>query len=136
MESFSGFDISEIEIGFAVNLGTLRQILRGLSVDGKQWWIACDPVYATEKGIVTIGHGDPGCIDRLNTIYFDIPILNEESPLRGTDNLIALLDSSVIAAVQPGLYMEGDRILPDPVTDMECFFQPIRQALILRLNQE
>lgn len=136
MESFSKFDTSEIEIGFAVSLGTLRQILRGLSIDGKRFWIACDPADAIENRTLTIGHGDPGCIDRLNTLYFDVPVLNEARPFAGADLLILLFDSSVISVLEPGLYVEGNRILQDPFTDMECFFQPIRQALIDRLRQE
>src|SRR6202042_1579379 len=55
---------------------------------------------------VTIGHGDPGCEDRLNTLYYRVPVLNEEMPMAGTDKLTLMLDSSVVSAEQPGLYVE------------------------------
>jgi len=67
MRAFPQFEFDELEVGFAVNLRTLRDILRDISVGGKQWWIACDPRDALETHVLTIGHGDPGCVDRLNT---------------------------------------------------------------------
>ena len=100
-------DIGEVRLGFVVNLGTLRKVLKGLSINGRRWWVASDPTDAVESHSVTIGHGDPGCVDRLNTLYFRVPVLNDEKPWAGTDRLILLLDCSVISAEQPGLYMEG-----------------------------
>ena len=129
-------DIGEVRLGFVVNLGTLRKVLKGLSINGRRWWVASDPTDAVESHSVTIGHGDPGCVDRLNTLYFRVPVLNDEKPWAGTDRLILLLDCSVISAEQPGLYMEAGRFLEDPLADLECFFQPIRQALIAMLRNE
>ena len=117
-----------------MNLATLREVLKGLSVGGKRWWTACDPVDALETHMLTIGHGDPGCLDRLNTLYFDVPVLNDHKPLAGIDGLILLLDSSVLSAVDPGLYMEAGRVCQDGITDLACFFQPIRHALIAKLR--
>jgi len=135
MKLISEFDNDGVDIGFAVSLGTLREVLKGLSVGGKRWWIACEASDALRIHALTIGHGDPGCCDRLNTLYFSVPVLNEEKPLAGTDGLILLLDSSVLSAVDPGLYMEDGRILQDGFTDIECFFQPIRKALIAKLQE-
>jgi hypothetical protein len=135
MKPISEFDCDGVDIGFVVNLGTLREILKGLSVGGKRWWTACDPVDTLETHMLTIGHGDPECRDRLNTLYFNVPVLNDQKPLAGTDGLILLLDSSVLSAVDPGLYMEDGRVLQDGFTDMECFFQPIRKALIAKLQE-
>ena len=129
-------DLGEVELGFVVNLGTLRDVLKGLSVSGRRWWIASDPMDSLESHSLTIGHGDPGCFDRLNTLYFRVPVLNNKKPWAGTDRLILLLDCSVISAEQPGLYIEAGRLLEDPLTDLECFFQPIRQALIAMLRNE
>ena len=128
-------DISEVELGFLVNLQTLREVLKELSIDGRRWWIACDPMDALESHSLTVGHGDPNCTDRLNTLYFKVPVLNEERPVGGNDRLVLLLDSSVILPEQPGLYMEDGRVLKDDFTDMECFYQPIRQALITMLRE-
>ncbi len=129
-------DLAQVELGFAVNLGTLREVLKGLSMNGRRWWVASDPTDSLESHSLTIGHGDPGCVDRLNTLYFKVPVLNDEKPIAGSERLILLLDSSVISAEQPGLYMEAGRVLEDRVADLECFFMPIRKALIAKLRNE
>jgi hypothetical protein len=85
---------------------------------------------------VTVGYGDPGCVDLLNTLYFKVPVLSDEKPLAGTDRLILLLDCSVISAEQPGLYIEEGRVLEDPLADIEYFFIPIKQALIAMVRNE
>jgi hypothetical protein len=128
-------DVSEVEVGFVVNLKTLREVLQGLSVGGRRWWTACDPLDALERQSLTIGYGDTGCKDRLNTLYYNLPVLNSHKPLAGPDRLVVCVDSSVISAEQPGLYMEDGRVLEDVFADMECFFQPIRQALIELLKE-
>jgi hypothetical protein len=128
-------DLSDVELGFLVNLKTLREVLRGLSIDGRRWWIACDRMDALESHSLTVGHGDPNCTDRLNTLYFNVPILPDDRPLAGTDRLVLLLDYSVISPEQPGLYIEDGRVLTDGFTDLECFYQPIRQALIAMLRE-
>lgn len=129
-------DLEEVELGFVVNLKTLREVLKGLSINGRRWWVASDPTDSLESHSVTIGHGDPGCVDRLNTLYFTVPILNADRPMAGTDKLILLLDCSVIWAEQPGLYIEGGRVLQDGVADLEAFFVPIQRALIAKLREE
>ena len=129
-------DLEQVELGFVVNLGTLRGVLKGLSMNGRRWWIASDPMDSLRSHSVTIGHGDPGCVDRLNTLYFKVPVLNDEKPIAGSERLILLLDSSVISAEQPGLYMEAGRVLEDPLADIECFFMPIKQALIAKLRED
>jgi hypothetical protein len=126
--------LDEIDLGFVVSLETLRQVLKGLSVGGRTWWIASDPSDALESHTVTIGHGDPGCVDRLNTLYFRVPVLNEERPMAGMDKLILLLDCSVASAEQSGLYIEDGRVLKDEIADLESFFVPIRRALIAKLR--
>jgi hypothetical protein len=47
-----------------------------------------------------------------------------------------LLDSSGVSAKQPGLYMEGGRVLEDVIADIECFFYPIQRALVQMLVKE
>lgn len=128
--------LEDIDLGVVVNIETLRKALKGLSVDGRRWWIASDPADALESGFVTIGHGDPGCVDRLNTLYYKAPILNEERPTAGTEKLVLLLDSSVIFAEQPGLYIEEGLVSKDEFSDMECFFFPIKRALAEMLRRE
>jgi len=123
-------NLDDVELAVAVNIETLRQVLRTLSGNGRRWWIACEPAYCLESGCVTLGYGDPGCLDRLNTVYYKLPILNKEPPLGGPDKLVVLLDSSVVVPEQRGLYREGNRVLEDEIADMEDFFAPIARAFV------
>ncbi len=126
--------LDEVDLGFVVSLETLRNVLKAMSVDGRKWWIASDPSDAIDTHTVTIGHGDPGCHDRLNTLYFRVPVLNEEMPMAGTDKLTLMLDSSVVFAEQPGIYIEDGRVGPDSVADLQSFYDPIQQALMAKLQ--
>ena len=122
--------LDDVEIAVVVNLEILRQVLKKMSRNGKKWWIACEPSYAQEAGFITIGFGDPGCVDRLNTLYYKVPVLNEDAPLGGPDKLVVLLDSSLVVPEQCGLYREGDRVLQDELADFQDFFTPILQAMV------
>lgn len=126
-------DLDEIDLALAVSLTTLREVLKKLSVDGKRWWIASDPTDALESRFVTIGHGDAGCVDLLNTLYYRVPILNEEKPVAGVDKLVLLLDPSVVLPEQHGFYLEDGRVVKDEFADLECFYFPIKQALTAML---
>jgi hypothetical protein len=128
------FSLDEIEYGLVVSLETLREVLKSMSINGRKWWIASDPGDAIETHTVTIGHGDPRCHDRLNTLYFRVPVLNEETPMAGTDQLRLMLDSSVVWAEQPGIYVEDGRVGQDSVADLEFFFDPIQRALLAKLQ--
>jgi hypothetical protein len=90
------FSLDEIEYGLVVSLETLRGVLKSMSINGRKWWIASDPGDALDTHTVTIGHGDPRCHDRLNTLYFRVPVLNEDRPMAGTNQLRLMLDSSVV----------------------------------------
>jgi hypothetical protein len=61
-------NLDEVDIAVLVNVEILRQVLKKLSRNGRRWWLACEPAYVLESGFLTIGYGDPGCIDRLNTV--------------------------------------------------------------------
>jgi hypothetical protein len=128
------FSLDEVDLGFVVNLETLREVLKSMSVNGRKWWIASDPSYAIDTHTVTIGHGGPRCVDRLNTLYFRVPVLNDEMPMAGTDKLTLMLDSSVVSAEQPGLYFEGGRVFKDSVEDLQSFYDPIQRALLTKLQ--
>jgi hypothetical protein len=127
-------NLDEVDLGFVVNLETLRDVLKAMSVNGRRWWIASDPNDAIATHTVTIGHGDPGCHDRLNTLYYRVPVLNEEMPMAGTDKLTLMLDSSVVSAEQPGIYIEDGRVGEDSVTDLQSFYDPIQRALLIKLR--
>jgi len=124
------WNLDDVDLAVVVSVEILRQVLTKLSTNGKKWWIACEPASAMEKGFLTIGYGDPGCVDRLNTIHYKVPILNQDPPIRGPDKLVVLLDSSVVIPEQCGLYREGDRVLEDEVADFEDFFTPITRAMV------
>jgi hypothetical protein len=128
------FSLDQIDLGFVVNLETLREVLKSMSVNGRKWWIASDHGDAIETHTVTIGHGDPGCNDRLNTLYYCVPVLNEEMPIAGTEKIVLVFDSSIVWAEQPGLYFEGGRVFEDSLTDQQSFFDPIQRALLAKLQ--
>jgi hypothetical protein len=129
-------DFDQVEIGVVVNLATLREVLKSLSIEGKRWWIASDPQDSLTTRSITIGHGSPACTDRLNTLYFCIPVLGNETPRGGTDGLVFLFDPSSSAAAEPGYYIEDGRVVQDFLEDFLCFYRPINRALIARLQAE
>jgi hypothetical protein len=129
-------DFDQVEIGLVVNLTVLREVLRSLSVNGKRWWIASDPQDTLTTRSIRIGHGDPRCSDRLNTLYFRIPVLGDQTPRGGTDGLVFLLDPSTSDAEEPGYYIEDGRVVQDFVEDFVCFYRPLNRALIARLQAE
>lgn len=43
-------DLGEVELGFFVSLGVLREAIKELNVDGRRWWISSDPLDAAEFG--------------------------------------------------------------------------------------
>jgi len=122
--------LDDVDLAIVVNVEILREVLKKMSVDGRKWWIACEPAYALERGYVSLGFGDPRCKDRLNTVYYRLPILNTERPIGGPDKLVVLLDSSVAIPEQAGLYREGDRVTEDEFADIQDFFIPIERALV------
>ena len=129
-------DFDQVELGLVVNLTILREALKSLCIDGKRWWIASDPHDALATRSITIGHGDPRCTDRLNTLYFRIPVLGGEIPRAGTDGLVFLFDPATSTAAEPGYYIEDGRVVQDFLEDFLCFFRPLKRALIARLEAE
>jgi hypothetical protein len=129
------FNLDEVDLGFVVSLETLREVLKSMRLNGRKWWIASDPADALESHTVTVGHGDPDCHDRLNTLYFRVPVINEDEPMAGTGKLILLFDCSVISAEQAGLYIGEGRVMKDEIADLESFFDPIQRALIAKLRE-
>jgi len=129
-------DFDQIELAVVVNLATLRQVLRRLCIDGKRWWIASDPADAARTLSITIGHGDSRCTDRLNTLFFNVPVLGSSVPGSQTDSLVLLFDPSTSIAAEAGYYIEDGRVVQDSLEDFLCFFRPIHRALITRLQEE
>jgi hypothetical protein len=119
-----------VELGFVVSLTTFRQILKDLRVNGTRWWIACDPKEAKRDGALLVGYGDPNCVDRLNTIIFRIPILTSGFGDETPDGLVLLIEPSTISIQEPGLYLERALVKEDFVEDWECFYRPLRRALL------
>lgn len=129
------FELGEGEIGFLVSYGTMKSVLGTLNTQGRRWWIASDPEDSISTSIVTIGHGHPHCTDRLNTVYFDVPVLAAESASR-PEELILCFSGSLISVQDPGFYLQDGRIVQDEVEDFEEFFYPIKEALLARLHDE
>jgi hypothetical protein len=127
-------DLSDVELGFVVSLGALREAIKELNVDGRRWWLSSDPEDAVETGYVSIAHGTVGAYDRLNTLHFRVPVVGNVDSNRSTDRLILLVDPSSATAEEAGFYRSGGRINEDPVEDLYSFYDPIERALIARLN--
>lgn len=128
-------NLDEVEVAVAVNIEILREVLKKLSVNGRTWWIACEPAYAMETGYVTVAYGCPGCVDLLNTVLYRLPILNDEPVIGGPDKLLVLVDPSVVIAEQAGIYRDEGGFALDEVGDLEDFLLPIQRALVRVLVQ-
>jgi hypothetical protein len=128
-------DINGVELGLVVNLKTLREALKGLTINGRRWWwIASDPYDAAARGYISIGYGDPRCEDRLNTVYFRFPIVGDVTPKISTDRLLLLIDPSACTPEAPGFYLEDGRVVQDSLEDFLCFYPLLKRALITRLQ--
>ena len=127
-------DLSDVELGFIANLKTLRRVLSNLSINGRRWWVASDPRDAIDMGGILVGHGDPACVDRLNTVLFRIPVLNDGMPRHNVDSLVFLLDPSVISTTDPGYYFEGGRVVQDNIADLDAFWAPLKAAFLKCLS--
>jgi hypothetical protein len=129
-------DFDEVELGLVVNLKTLREVLKTLSVNGRRWWIASDPYDAASRGYVSIGYGDSQCKSRLNTVHFRFPIVGDTAHKIATDRLVLLIDPSTCTAEYPGFYLEDGRVVQDSLEDFSCFYFPLKRALMTRLQIE
>jgi hypothetical protein len=128
-------DLEAVEIGFVVNLETLREVLKKLSVHGRRWWIATDPCDAVVNGFIRVGYGDPHCRDLLNTIYFRVSVLSDSIPAGGTDRVVVIFDESNCIADQPGRYRgTNEEVERDDLQDFVSFFTPVKRALIERMH--
>jgi hypothetical protein len=123
-------DLSDVELDFVANLKTLRRVFSTLSKNGRRWWIASDPRDAIQMGGILGGHGDPLCRDRLNSVLFNLPVLNDEIPRAGVDSLVFLLDPTTISTTNPGYYLECGRVEQESIADFKAFYQPIRAARV------
>jgi hypothetical protein len=127
-------DFSEVELGFVVDLRTLRDVLQGLNIDGRRWFVASDPQDAIETGYVILGHGCEGCIDPLNTLNFRVPVVGVGDWNGRVDRLILMIDPSTVTAEEPGFYLGDGRIIEDSAEDFLRFYEPIERALITRMQ--
>jgi hypothetical protein len=129
-------DFDEVELGMAVNLKTLRDVLETLSVNGRRWWIASDLNDAASRGYASIGYGDPKCENRLNAVHFRFPVIGNTTQKAETERLVLLIDPSTCTAESPGFYWEDGRVVQDCLEDFSCFYPPLRRALMTRLQIE
>jgi len=125
--------VIDVEIGFVVNLRTLKEVLQTLKVEGRRWWLACDPEDAIHQRFVEIGYGYPGCDDRLNAVIYRFPVLDGYLPKYRRPDLIVGIDRA-LADLSYSRPSKGE--VMDSVSYMEEFsefFAPLRGALIARM---
>jgi hypothetical protein len=114
LDQFNNF-----EVGIVASLETLRRVLKGLTVNGKRWWIGCDPRDAVENEAIMVGFGDPRCTDPLNRSYFRMPVL-EAASARTTGQLLLLIAPSTIVS--------------DDIAEFEEFYAPVKNVLLERIR--
>lgn len=129
-------DLDDVDLGFVVNLQILKEVMKDLSVEGRNWWIASDPQDAGERGYISIGFGDAHCNNLSNTVYFQIPVIHSVAPRYQRPRLILLFDSAYVKPEVPGFYAENGVYRQDDLEDFQCFFRPIKKALISRMQME
>lgn len=122
-----------LEIGIVVNLRILREVLAELNAEGKRWWIASDPDDAIATKSITIGHGDQHCGDRYNTVFFRIPILNDQMPRAGSSQIVLLFEAANLFDEKRDCVRNGGGGLQDILEDFRAFFLPIHQKLLDKL---
>ena len=84
-------------------------------------------------------HWHPRQIDRLNTLHFRIPVIDNDSPPDRTDRIVLLVEPTTATGEEPAFYLENRCMPEDPVEDFYEFYAPLEWALIARLqarNQE
>lgn len=75
----------------------------------------------------------PGAMTFSTTLLFRPPVLHGERPGRGSDSLVALLESSTAEALDQGVYSENGRIMEDCARDRQSF-RALRAAWIHQLE--
>lgn len=128
-------DLSETKVGLVVELSVLRTVLATLNIAGRRWWVAGDPTDGAAHDSVTIAHGYPDCYDRLNTLYFETPLITYETSNWGVCQLFVLIHRSQWMSRQPGFHVERGWIIQDSADDLDSAFYPVQSALIERLQR-
>ncbi|MGA2537296.1 MAG: hypothetical protein ABSF53_14860 [Terracidiphilus sp.] len=130
------FDVNDdLDFGFLVSLGCLREVLKELNVNGRRWWLASDPRDAAETRYISVGHGCQGCVGRLNTLHFRAPVIGGDAS-GPTDRLILIFGPTTITAEEPAFYLQDAQMVQDPLDDFCSFYEPLKGALIARLQAE
>lgn len=127
---------SELTLGFAVNFRVLKEVLVGLKVQGRRWWIASDPADAPDTKHITIGYGCPECDDHLNVSYYRVPVIDAAVYRYVPPDLILLFDPSCIWTESLGCYrLDNGTLAQSDFDDFGDFYLPVLQALCERMGE-
>jgi hypothetical protein len=127
-------ELMEVELGLAVNLKTFREVLREVSIDGRNWWLASNVRDAVRDGFVRVGYRDLPGTELLNTIYFRIALFRGPVPSARRNQVFLMFNAWSCTCDQPGLYLEADgAVNHDDMEDFVSFFSPLKKALIDRM---
>jgi hypothetical protein len=129
-------DLSGTTVGLVVELSVLRTVLGTLNIAGRHWWVAGDLTDAAAHGSVTIAHGYEDCYDRLNTLYFETPVLAHEVTSWGDRQVPLLIERSQWMSREPGYHVERGWISQDSASDLDSAFYPMQNALIDRMQRQ
>jgi hypothetical protein len=120
----------EIQDGFTLSLADLRRVLDDLRREQGRWWL--------DDLLILHLNGDVGRIEVFHSLAGPDQVTDEISflvPVTPTDNLadeehtMACLHPELIEPQTEGLYLEGDRVLMDFITDWDRFWNPLRRAI-------
>lgn len=128
--------LDDVEIGFLVNLRTLKQVLQTLHLQGRRWWLACDPEDAINQRYAEIGYGYPGCSDRLNATIFRFPVLSGYLPRYGKPDFIIGIERALVD-LSDSRPNKGDGL--DNIScreEFSEFYGPLRDALVVRMSSD
>jgi hypothetical protein len=120
---------NENGFGVVILLEDLEAKLRIISGGLRKWTVELAPLELGEDLLATIyariWYTDRGQADMPNELCYGFPIFKDCF----WRNTFVCIHPGLAVPVQMGLYLEGDRLLWDPLEDFDRFWPPIRKVL-------
>jgi hypothetical protein len=117
--------------GVIVSMDDLQEKLQSISCGPRQWMAKLVRVAPGQERVTPVyaevWFSNPTSADMPTEICWRFPVL-QNCVWRETESFVCLHPSLAIP-VQEGLYLDGDRLLGDPLEDFFSFWPPLREAL-------